>query len=79
MTSSRRDAPAGAQITISVNGKPRALSPGTALTALLDELGVDRRTIAVAHNEQVIPRDAYDGVLLADGDRVEIVRMVGGG
>jgi thiamine biosynthesis protein ThiS len=27
----------------------------------------------------VIPRDTYEGVLLRDGDSVEVVRMVGGG
>jgi thiamine biosynthesis protein ThiS len=27
----------------------------------------------------VIPRDAYDGIVLRDGDSVEVVRMVGGG
>jgi thiamine biosynthesis protein ThiS len=62
-----------------VNGKPKTVTAGITLAALLDELGVERRAVAVAHNEDVVPRDRYDLVALQDGDRVEIVRMVGGG
>jgi thiamine biosynthesis protein ThiS len=46
---------------------------------MLDDLGIDRRTVAVAHNGDVVTRDRYDEFVLHDGDRVEIVRMVGGG
>ena len=66
-------------ITLTLNGKPHSLAAETPLLGLLEQLGVDRRTIAVAHNGEVIPRDAYEGVVLHDGDSVEIVRMVGGG
>jgi thiamine biosynthesis protein ThiS len=66
-------------ISLTLNGKPRAVAARTSLPELLAQLGVDRRTIAVAHNGDVIPRDRYDGVVLNDGDRVEVVRMVGGG
>jgi thiamine biosynthesis protein ThiS len=62
-----------------VNSKPKTVTAGITLAALLDELGVERRAVAVAHNEDVVPRDRYDLVALQDGDRVEIVRMVGGG
>jgi thiamine biosynthesis protein ThiS len=64
---------------VTLNGKPKTITAGITLSALLDELGVERRAIAVAHNEDVVPRDRYDSVVLQDGDRVEIVRMVGGG
>jgi thiamine biosynthesis protein ThiS len=66
-------------ITLKLNGKPRSLPGETPLLDLLAELGVDRRMIAVALNGDVIPRDAYDGIVLRDGDSVEVVRMVGGG
>jgi sulfur carrier protein len=64
---------------VSVNGQQRLLSAGTTLPDLLEALAVDRRTIAVALNGEVIPRDSYDGRVLRAGDAVEIVRMVGGG
>lgn len=66
-------------IRISVNGKERDIAAGEDLPALLTELGVDRRIVAVALNGDVISRDRYDGVILHEGDRVEVVRMVGGG
>ena len=66
-------------ITLTVNGKPQEHSDELPLPALLEHLGVDRRLVAVAHNGDVIPRDRYEQVCLRNGDRVEIVRMVGGG
>lgn len=66
-------------ITLTINGRERQLPAELSLPALLAELGVDRRMVAVAHNGEVIPRATYDGVMLHDGDRVEVVRMVGGG
>jgi thiamine biosynthesis protein ThiS len=66
-------------ISLVLNGKRRSLASETPLPELLEELGVDRRLVAVAHNGDVIPRDQYESVVLCDGDRVEIVRMVGGG
>ena len=66
-------------ITLTINGRERELPAEIALPALLEELGVDRRMVAVAHNGDVIPRATYDDVTLRDGDRVEVVRMVGGG
>jgi thiamine biosynthesis protein ThiS len=66
-------------ISLVLNGKPRSLASETPLPQLLEELGIDRRLVAVAHNGDVIPRNQYESVVLHDGDRVEIVRMVGGG
>jgi thiamine biosynthesis protein ThiS len=66
-------------LTLTVNGRERTLSGEPTLPALLADLGVDRRMVAVAHNGDVIPRATYDDVTLHDGDRIEVVRMVGGG
>ena len=68
-----------ATMNLTLNGKRRNVAAGISLPALLQELGIDRRTVAVARNGDVLPRGSYDTVLLAEGDRVEIVRMVGGG
>ncbi len=66
-------------ITLTINGRERQMPSELSLPALLTELGVDRRMVAVAYNGDVIPRATYDGVMLRNGDRVEVVRMVGGG
>lgn len=62
-----------------VNGESHDLPDGATVGALLEILGTKRTGIAVANNERVIPRAHYDSHVLADGDRVEIIRAVAGG
>jgi thiamine biosynthesis protein ThiS len=66
-------------MTISVNGKPMELEPGTTVEGLLVRLGVPRTYLAVAVNRDITPKSEYAAVTLAEGDRVEIVRPMGGG
>jgi sulfur carrier protein len=66
-------------IALRVNGKEVELDGPTRLVAYLEQLGVSPRAVAVEHNGNIIDRDDYAATLLADGDVVEIVRMVGGG
>ena len=64
---------------IVLNGNDHTLPSEMTLSQLVDELGIDRRLVAVAHNGEVVKRDIYDRITVRDGDQVEIVRMVGGG
>lgn len=66
-------------ITLQVNGKPVELDAPIPLVLYLEKLGVNPRTIAVEHNGEIIERTSFSTVILNEGDRVEIVRMVGGG
>ena len=66
-------------IALHINGKRVELAEPTALLDYLDQLGVDPKSIAVEHNGEIIERAEYSSIVLRDGDRVEIVRMVGGG
>lgn len=66
-------------ITINLNGASVTCPTGTTLGALLDGRGVERRMIAVEYNEEIVPRHEYDTITLTDGDRLEVVQMVGGG
>lgn len=66
-------------IALQVNGKKVELDGPTPLTEYLEGLGANPRAIAVEHNGEIVERSAYAKVVLRDGDRVEIVRMVGGG
>ncbi|HEY0831860.1 MAG TPA: sulfur carrier protein ThiS [Candidatus Dormibacteraeota bacterium] len=66
-------------ISVEVNGKPVELAGPTPLLDYIDQLGVNPRAIAVEHNGQILDRAAYASTTLREGDRVEIVRMVGGG
>jgi thiamine biosynthesis protein ThiS len=64
---------------ITVNGQPRVVEPGTTVEGLLDLLGVPRQFTAVAVNREVTPKSEYAAVKLSEGDRVEVVRPMGGG
>ena len=66
-------------IALQINGKRVELHQPTPLLEYLDSLGVNARAVAVEHNGTIVERAAYPSVVLRDGDRVEIVRMVGGG
>lgn len=66
-------------IRLTINGEARALDAPLSVGAYLASLGFDWRYIAVARNGEVLERAAFDAVRLQDGDRVEIVRPVGGG
>jgi sulfur carrier protein len=66
-------------IALQVNGKRVELDGPTLLTRYLEQLGADPRTVAVEHNGEIIDRGSYATLVLKEGDRVEIVRMVGGG
>ena len=66
-------------MTITVNGKAMTLEPGTTVEALLELLRVPRQFTAVAVNREITPKAEYGAVKLTDGDRVEIVRPMGGG
>ena len=66
-------------INLTVNGKPRQASGPMPIPDYLAEIGVTQTAIAVARNGEVIPRALLAEATLADGDRLEIVRAVGGG
>ena len=66
-------------ISLQVNGKNVELEGPTPLLEYLEKLGVNPRAVAVEHNGEILERVAYAGATLREGDRVEIVRMVGGG
>ena len=64
---------------ITVNGRPRDVEAGTTVDGLLELLGVPRQFTAVAVNREITPKSAYAAVELSEGDRVEVVRPMGGG
>ena len=61
-------------MTVTLNGGVRELPDGTALVELIEQLGLRPGSVVVEHNGEALPRSAMDGVVLADGDRLELVR-----
>ena len=66
-------------MTIRLNGEPFEIAGPVTIGALLAELKIDSRIVAVEHNVVVVKRQQYDSTMIGDGDEIEIVRFVGGG
>ena len=69
----------GGTITIVLNGEPRPIQAGTGLTEFIASLGLPAQGVLIEHNGTALLRDEWPGVRLADGDRLEILRIVAGG
>jgi thiazole synthase len=66
-------------IRYTLNGEPRLTAAGLTLAHLLGELQIDQRRVAVEVNEELVPRSRHEVLEIRDGDRIEIVTLVGGG
>jgi thiamine biosynthesis protein ThiS len=66
-------------MTIRLNGDPHDIPGPLSVSALLQQLDIDARRVAVELNLAVVKKAAYDSSVINDGDEVEIVNFVGGG
>ncbi|MFO1009185.1 MAG: sulfur carrier protein ThiS [Planctomycetota bacterium] len=66
-------------VKVQVNGETRELADGTSVARLLDELGLRPEIVAVEVNRELVTRARRATTELKDGDRVELVTLVGGG
>ena len=66
-------------IQVTINGEPRGVEGPLTVADLLVVLGLTRGKVAVERNLEIVPRSSYEAVAVADGDRFEIVRFIGGG
>lgn len=64
---------------ITLNGDPFELASPVTISALLAQLEIDSRRVAIEHNLTVLKRTTYDQTEVREGDQVEIVNFVGGG
>ena len=64
---------------IVVNGKAMEVADGLTLEGLLGQLDIRQEYTAVALNREVARKARYAETVLREGDRVEIVRPMGGG
>ena len=67
-------------MTVFVNDQPRALATGAPLADLLRELGLaERKGVAIAINDEVVPRSAWPTRGLIDGERILVIQATQGG
>jgi len=67
------------QVSLTVNGEEKTFSKQLSLSELVVELGITNQRIAIARNGQVVPKAEHNEQLISNNDKIEIVRMVGGG
>ncbi len=67
------------EFEITANGEARRVAAGSTLADLVDNLGLPPGRVAVEHNGRLVPKERYVSTLLAPGDRLEVVTLVGGG
>jgi thiamine biosynthesis protein ThiS len=66
-------------IRLTINGKQRELQAPMPLLAFLEQHRINPQVIAVEYNGEILKRERFGDITLREGDRVEIVHMVGGG
>ena len=62
-----------------INGESRSIAAETRLPALLEQLRLGERRLAVELNGAIVPRSTWTDTALREGDRLEIVHAIGGG
>ena len=66
-------------ISVSINGVVRHFGAPISVTALLQQMQLGGKRIALEQNGEIVPRSQFPQQMLADGDKLEIVVAVGGG
>ena len=64
---------------IIVNGKEINLTEDTTVAEYLEQNQYQVKRIAVELNGDILPKYSYSDTMLKDGDRLEVVKFVGGG
>ena len=62
-----------------INGETRAFETTMTIAELIEIIGLAGKFVAVERNLEVVSYTKFSEVPLADGDRLEIVTLVGGG
>lgn len=68
-------------MSITINGEQHAIESDTpfSVSALLDKLGFRGQTVLVELNGTALHQRDFDTTHLAEGDKIELIRIVAGG
>ena len=64
---------------IQVNGENREVADGYTAAKLVEDMGLVGKRVAMEVNLEIVPRTTYEGHILKEGDRIEVVHAIGGG
>ena len=66
-------------IDIWINGQQKKVNDNMNLQQILQDLGVPEHVVIVERNMKIVPKDRYGEVQVVEGDKLELVRLMGGG
>lgn len=66
-------------VTLTVNGAIKTCPSDTTLPQFLELLGTNPRLVAVEYNGEILHRQFWEQTRMQEGDRLEVVTIVGGG
>ena len=64
---------------IQLNGDLYEINDGTNLSELLNKLKIQKNKVAIEVNGEIVEKSKYPNLILNKGDKVEIVKFIGGG
>ncbi|MBD2569577.1 sulfur carrier protein ThiS [Anabaena lutea] len=67
------------KVILQVNGETQSCVSETSLPELLQQLGFNPRLVAVEYNGEILHRQFWSETKIENGDRLEVVTIVGGG
>ena len=66
-------------IKIFINGDLKKIPQETNIVSVLESLNISTKHIAIEINENLVFRSDWQETNLKDGDKIEIVKAIGGG
>ena len=66
-------------IVIELNGESRSVAKDHSVHDLVNALSLTNQALAIAVNREVVPRAQWATHRFSDGDKVDVVRAIGGG
>lgn len=68
-----------ASILIRVNGEAIQAASGLRIPAVLESIGLNPERVVVERNGEALTRAEAAGIVVEEGDQLEVVRIVAGG
>jgi thiamine biosynthesis protein ThiS len=66
-------------IRCTINDQEYSFPAGTTLLDFLNGKNIPPGAVIVEMNKRVLPKGQYEGIVLSDGDALEVLQVIGGG
>ena len=66
-------------IKVTINDEEKIFPDITTIDVMLKEMNLEGKTVVVVVNDEIVEHTQYAETVLKDGDRIDLVRIVGGG